>query len=297
MKKLLIGTICLVLIYALAEAKEGNNSRIQGLEADVTDLQNQIDSMNVDAAAGTGDVMVDLCKLYELTGNTPPLFCRDCGNGSIELLEECDDGNIAGGDDCNAYCLREECGNGIIDLDEECDDGNIHDGDGCSFSCAIEYKTVFLTSIAYTGDLGGLDGADAICNDLAVVAGLPGTYKAWLSDSVNSVSQRFTHAGPYILVDGTPIADSWTDLTDGYLLNSISRDEKNTYSNGQLVWTNTLPNGAKKHNDSRYNCDNWTRNYSYFGGVGATYYNNSYWTDRDSISSCNYSRKFYCFEQ
>src|SRR5262249_42934796 len=42
-------------------------------------------------------------------------------------------------------------------------------------------KRVFVTSTTHDGNLGGLDGADAICASLAANAGLSGTYKAWLS--------------------------------------------------------------------------------------------------------------------
>ena len=165
MKKLLIGTICLVLIYALADAKEENNSRIQNLEAQVAELQNQINEQNVAAgsASEASEVVFELCNLFVLTNNTPPIFCRDCGNSNLELIEQCDDGNAVSGDGCSADCLWEECGNGIVDPNEECDDGNVSDGDGCSSSCAKEYKIVFLTSKTYSGNLGGLDGADTIC--------------------------------------------------------------------------------------------------------------------------------------
>ena len=301
MKKLLIGTMCLVLIYALADAKEGNNSRIQNLEAQVAELQNQINDQNVDAASTSeaSDVVFELCNLFVLTGNTPPVFCRNCGNGKIEILEQCDDGNAVGGDDCSADCLWEECGNGIIDPNEECDDGNVYDGDGCSYSCATEYKTVFLTSAAYSGNLGGLAGADIICNDLAIEAGLPGTYKAWLSDSVTSAAERFTQEGPYILVDGTPIADNWYDLTDGYLLNRISRDENNNnYGSQQYVWTNTQRNGEITNINSSNNCNNWTMNdSSYSGGLGSNYYIYYYWTERNVTSNCSLTRRLYCFQQ
>jgi cysteine-rich repeat protein len=63
-----------------------------------------------------------------------------CGNGIVENLEECDDGNRQNGDGCNAFCNLEEpvCGNGTVEGDEECDDGNTTSGDGCSASCLIE---------------------------------------------------------------------------------------------------------------------------------------------------------------
>jgi hypothetical protein len=43
-------------------------------------------------------------------------------------------------------------------------------------------RVIFLTSVSYAADLGGLPGADAKCRDLAAAVGLPGTFKAWLSD-------------------------------------------------------------------------------------------------------------------
>jgi hypothetical protein len=55
-------------------------------------------------------------------------------------------------------------------------------------------RLVFVSSGIYAATLGGLSGADATCNSLAASAGLPGTYKAWLSDSASSPSTRFTQA-------------------------------------------------------------------------------------------------------
>lgn len=298
MKKFIIMTVCLTFISSMAVAKDDNNSRIQKLEAAVADLQNQITTAQKDdATPGVAQVIFELCNLYELTNNIPPVFCRDCGNNNLEILEECDDGNTIPGDGCSIECLLEECGNGVLDFNEECDDGNIYDGDGCSSLCATEYKTVFLTSVTYNGNLGGLNGADAECSALAAQAGLPGNYKAWLSDSVNSVNERFTHAGPYVLVDGTPLADSWEDLTDGYVSERINRDENNTYYlNNQFVWTNTLRDGASKNDYYVYSCNNWTTT-SYMGGVGSTYYTHYYWTDSNTTNNCSYSRRLYCFEQ
>ena len=75
------------------------------------------------------------------------------------------------------------CGNGMVEGDEECDDGNANDLDGCSSTCVLEARLVFITSTLHDGNLGGVAGADQICNELASDAGLPGTYMAWLSSS------------------------------------------------------------------------------------------------------------------
>ena len=75
----------------------------------------------------------------------------------------------------NIICGTRSCpGNGpIVGIDAE---GN--------FVCG--YKTVFISSVQYTGALGGLLGADLRCNNLARNANLSGVYKAWLSDTSNS---------------------------------------------------------------------------------------------------------------
>ena len=85
---------------------------------------------------------------------------------------------------------------------------------------------VFVSSTTHSGNLGGLSGADTTCQNLANAAGLPGTYRAWLSDNTQSPSTRFaTSTGAYALVNGVTIAASWTDLTDGTLASPITVTE------------------------------------------------------------------------
>ena len=67
---------------------------------------------------------------------------ESCGNGMVEGLEECDDGNLVDDDGCTADCEIEigigTCGDGTVDPGEECDDGNLVGNDGCSADCEIE---------------------------------------------------------------------------------------------------------------------------------------------------------------
>lgn len=89
-------------------------------------------------------------------------------------------------------------------------------------------KHVFVTSTQYSGALGGLAGADAKCQARAVAGGLSGTYKAWLADSKQRVSNRFSAAGlagPWVLPDGTKVADDFTQLTKGTLFHAIDMTE------------------------------------------------------------------------
>ena len=90
-------------------------------------------------------------------------------------------------------------------------------------------KCVFLSSTNQNGNLGGLTGADRICQNLADADGslaAPGTYKAWLSTAAAPAAARLTHATvPYKLVDGTTIATNWDDLTDRALAAPINVTE------------------------------------------------------------------------
>ncbi len=61
-----------------------------------------------------------------------------CGDGVTELPEDCDDGNTASGDGCDANCTVTGCGNGIVTAGETCDDGNAASGDCCTAACARE---------------------------------------------------------------------------------------------------------------------------------------------------------------
>ncbi len=67
-----------------------------------------------------------------------------CGNDTVEVGEQCDDGNLVNGDGCSNLCTFEEsqeepiCGNNITEIGEQCDDGNLTNGDGCSVSCKVE---------------------------------------------------------------------------------------------------------------------------------------------------------------
>ena len=61
-------------------------------------------------------------------------------------------------------------------------------------------KKVFISSQTYVGNLGGLAGADQLCQRLASTAGLTGTFKAFLSSSNSTPATRWTpRAGTYQL--------------------------------------------------------------------------------------------------
>jgi len=77
------------------------------------------------------------------------------------------------------------------------------------------HKTMFITSKEYSGDLGGLKGADAICQYHAKLGNLSGIYKAMLSDSANSAKARLFLADiPYRNVKDVLIYVSGLEIFD-----------------------------------------------------------------------------------
>ena len=60
-----------------------------------------------------------------------------CGNGRVELGEQCDDGNVVDCDGCSASCQIERCGDGTVCPGEACDDGNDTACDGCT-ACHLD---------------------------------------------------------------------------------------------------------------------------------------------------------------
>ena len=99
-----------------------------------------------------------------LAGPTGP----ECGNGEEELGEQCDDGNIIGGDGCSSTCQLEICGNEVIDPGEQCDDGNLSNGDGCSSDCLIEECGNGIEDPGEQCDDGNTVGGDGCAADCTI---------------------------------------------------------------------------------------------------------------------------------
>jgi hypothetical protein len=157
---------------------------------------------------------------------------------------------------------------------------------------------VFVTSGEFAGNLGGLAGADAICQGLADTNGLPGTYRAWLSDETGSPSTRFAPSpGPYVLRNGTVVANDWADLTDGPLLAPIEITEQQSAVVGGRTWSNTERDGLPLLSNQKH-CNNWTSAADPFiGHFGRAFASNAEWTDSGNHLPCEQTAHLYCFQQ
>jgi len=151
---------------------------------------------------------------------------------------------------------------------------------------------VFVTSQRYRGALGGLSGADLRCNNLAAGAGLPGTFRAWLSDGTESPATRFSRSG-FQRTDGQVVARDWADLTDGSLEASISLDE-----NGEEVIDNVWTATDAQGNAAGVNCQGWTSSaMGDTGSRGSSADTEDSWSLAVGNAVCSASFRLYCFEQ
>jgi len=151
---------------------------------------------------------------------------------------------------------------------------------------------VFVSSTTTTGNLGGVAGADALCNQRATAAALGGTYRAWVSVSGADAIDHITSAGPWHLVTGELVAASKAVLTSGTLTHLIDKDEKGATPSlaEDRTWTATGANGRYVAPD----CAGWTGAGS--GLVGEARNNDpNKWTDLVA-EACTEVNRVYCFE-
>jgi hypothetical protein len=155
---------------------------------------------------------------------------------------------------------------------------------------------VFVTRSLFNAAFGGLSGGDGRCQNAAAAGSLPGTYNAWLSDGTSAAASRVAHrTGPYVLVDGTVVANGWSELTSGALEHAIDHDEFGiALSAPQGVWTSTQVDGSGASNSS---CSSWTSASSSSSGLaGNTGFATPAWTSAGA-ATCDSALALYCIQQ
>jgi len=212
----------------------------------------------------------------------------------------------------------------------------------------MEPKKIFLTSEAYTGDLvgeaeallsmffaDGLEAADAICQFHAQLGALNGRYVALLSTSTVAAAGRLTPTvGPYVRVDGVPVAASFAALfstrgaaADDHAIRLITSPDMNEMGErlrspdpAGNAWTGTNSNGSLDRSgpggflDSVAPelsfCNDWTDNdqpvepdchhsipdQQPCGLTGRSRFTDSDWLQYEFVG-CNNMRRLYCAQR
>lgn len=275
-----------------------------------------------DGVVGPGEECDDGFAANVTTGTClPNCVLARCGDGFVQAgVEHCDSGSENG----HAYggCLPfschwgEHCGDGIVTpLYELCDPAAPQEAEGqvaCGPTCRFAGRVVFLSSQAYSGDLGGVSGADLKCQALARAFDPERyyNYRAWLSDGVNAPAGTFAHGPefaetPYVLLSGVAVAASFAGLVQtGPEVGITITDERQSVVEAR-VWTHTTHAGESIPDD--HHCEQWTT--SELGGAAMAGLNaladespdqqqwsDERWWTRRTEYWCSFSLHLYCFE-
>jgi hypothetical protein len=167
-------------------------------------------------------------------------------------------------------------------------------------------RTIFVTSQTYTGNLGGLDGADAKCATAAASGGLPGAsqFKAWLSDAGTNARDHaavdVAQGAAYVLPNGVPVAVADVVLLGGkgglsHPVNMTERREALASDSNGNVWTATNADGGFT-GIFLLTCGGWTYDAglpTLPGAIGSAFATDTKWTANGALECSNRAR-LYC---
>jgi CSLREA domain-containing protein len=166
-------------------------------------------------------------------------------------------------------------------------------------------QPVFATSVLGNGDLSswpqaesgttGLAAGDSICQNMAADAGLtePENFKAWLSDDSIDAIDRIESNGPWVRIDGIPVAADKAELASESLFSAIAVTDQGDYLHNHSVWTGTANNGTA----AAAHCSGWTTaDLSIQGTFGQAQSAGLRWSQWAATitGDCNVSRRIYC---
>ena len=163
---------------------------------------------------------------------------------------------------------------------------------------------VFVTSEVWTGNLGGIAGADAKCQQAANNSDLTKgrIFRAWISDAYTWPEKRFIHSStPYITTcpETKRVADNWTDLVDGSAIGVKQFCSEFGVPLTGFVWTYTNIFGYP-YGDGE-SCWNWSRDSQDGIGTGGFFdpdvtVGEYMWTQLNWLN-CDQAERLLCFEQ
>jgi len=165
---------------------------------------------------------------------TITVIAPNCGNGTLDQGETCDDGGTTSGNGCSDSCQVEvgfdclgepsvcttACGDGITAGAEACDDDDLDSGDGCSSSCQVEvgFGCTGEPSVCTTACGDGITAGAETCDDDGTSDGdgcSAGCQEEPGFDCVGTPSVCTTPCGDGITAGTEACDDGNEDETDG----------------------------------------------------------------------------------
>ncbi|WP_106094021.1 hypothetical protein [Enhygromyxa salina] len=202
------------------------------------------------------------------------------------------------------------CGDTCTNLDKDqlncgfcemaCDDDQ-----DCNAGSCMRPRIMFVTLDAFTGGLGGLPGADDLCQETGEGFYPEKLFWAWNSTQIESPNNTFEQDGYFVRTNGSKIANSWDQLISGQLLVPIDHDEagdpiplSGPCDIESQVWTGTDAYGDAVEPQ----CSNWnTSSYLYNGAYGLLHATDPSWSFVEQNCGepprCNQPRRLYCLER
>lgn len=158
--------------------------------------------------------------------------------------------------------------------------------------------TAFVTQNVFSGNFGGLAGADNKCNLAAKAFGtrtanLPGIWRAVASTPTAKAKNRITFQPGASIVNsnGELISEIANDLWAGNLYSPVNRDEFGSTKPSAKVWTGSTLSGA-----SSTNCINWVGGTSQDGITGLSSATDGTWLSYEGAGAngCANTYSLYC---
>ncbi len=185
-------------------------------------------------------------------------------------------------------CANGACGAALADAGTGCT--ACASGELCIQNACAKPRRVFKTNATFTGDLGGLAGADAKCANAARIQLRPGTFKAWLSDASTNALDRIVDVGPWYDFQSRLVFADKAQLALGPTKQLVV-DERGFTGTQFDVWTGTLIGGTR----ATAHCTNWSSTTSTGQSGGATSETGT-WTE-STVEPCSAGKSLYCLEQ
>ena len=160
-----------------------------------------------------------------------------------------------------------------------------------------ERSRIFVTSAQFAGNLGGLAGADAICQGAADSGNLGGSWRAWLStESVDAINHIQDHA-PWYLPDRTTLVFASHAQLRGSASAPIGHDEYGAFDPFGIPISDRVVQTGTRSGIAEWTCNSYTTGSAGVQGSYGFLDEVSFWSFSGSGRCDSGNGRLYCFEQ